>query len=133
MNRNNDRKLIIKLKKKLKLHNESINDIKTFPSGNIISVSYDMSIKIYDNNLNIIQIINNAHNNGISQVMVDRLSLNKNKILSIADSIIDVMKLPNYIGEVIEEWTTETGLKIKKVRVPFGVIAAVFESRPNVV
>ena len=90
-----------------------------------------------ENNINVILKANemdvaNAHNNGISQVMVDRLSLNKNKILSIADSIIDVMKLPNYIGEVIEKWTTETGLKIKKVRVPFGVIAAVFESRPNV-
>ena len=61
MNRNNDRKLIIKLKKKLKLHNESINDIKTFPSGNIISISSDKSIKILNKNFTIIQTILNAH------------------------------------------------------------------------
>ncbi len=76
--------------------------------------------------------VSNAHENGISQVMVDRLSLTEDKIVKIADSILDVIKLPNYIGETIEEWKTETGLTIKKVRVPFGVIAAVFESRPNV-
>ena len=76
--------------------------------------------------------INNAKENGISQVMVDRLSLNKNKIINIADAVLDVKNLPNYIGEIIEEWKTPTNLNIKKVRVPFGVIAAVFESRPNV-
>ncbi len=76
--------------------------------------------------------VNNANSNGISKVMVDRLSLTKDKLISISNSVLDVMKLPNYIGEVIEEWKTETGLNIKKVRVPFGVIATVFESRPNV-
>ena len=54
----------------LESHDDWINSISTFPSGNIISVSYDMSIKIYDNNLNIIQIINNAHNNGILNINI---------------------------------------------------------------
>ncbi len=76
--------------------------------------------------------VNNANSNGISKVMVDRLSLTKDKLISISNSVLDVMKLPNFIGEVIEEWKTETGLNIKKIRVPFGVIATVFESRPNV-
>ena len=54
----------------LEAHDDWINSISTFPSGNIISVSYDMTIKIYDNNLNIIQIINNAHNKGILNINI---------------------------------------------------------------
>ena len=51
-------------------HYESINSILNFPSGNIISVSKDKSIKIYDNNLNIIQNISNAHDNSIFDVSI---------------------------------------------------------------
>ena len=59
--------------KKIKMvepHDDWINSISTFPSGKIISVSYDKSIKIYDNDLNIIQSIENAHDNGIIYVYV---------------------------------------------------------------
>ncbi|MCR5349644.1 MAG: glutamate-5-semialdehyde dehydrogenase [Acholeplasmatales bacterium] len=76
--------------------------------------------------------INNAKANGISSVMVDRLKLDEKRLNNIADSVIDVMNLKDYIGEVIEEFNPENGLNIKKIRVPFGVICAIFESRPNV-
>lgn len=74
----------------------------------------------------------NAKNYGISQVMIDRLSLNYDKVIDLSNSVIDITKLDDYIGKVEEEYRASAGFKIKKIRVPFGVIAAVFESRPNV-
>ena len=75
--------------------------------------------------------INNAKG-VIMDSMIDRLTLNDKRILSLASSIDDVISLPFYPGEVIEEIKRPNGLLIKKVRVPFGVIASIFESRPNV-
>ena len=54
--------------KSLKAHDDSINSISTFPSGNIVSVSADQSIKIYDINLNILQNIKNAHDKSINYI-----------------------------------------------------------------
>ena len=68
----------------------------------------------------------------ISSVMIDRLSLSLNRIKGMADGIIAVSKLPDPCGEVLSEHETDGGLKIKKVRVPIGVIAIIYESRPNV-
>ena len=73
-----------------------------------------------------------AAKNLIKPQMMDRLTLNEKRIQGLCDSIDDLVKLPNYIGEVIEEIKRPNGLVIKKVRVPFGVIAAIFEARPNV-
>ena len=75
--------------------------------------------------------INNAKG-VIKDSMIDRLTLNDKRILALASSIDDVISLPFYPGEVIEEIKRPNGLLIKKVRVPFGVIASIFESRPNV-
>ena len=64
--------------------------------------------------------------------MLDRLKLDEKRIKGLCDSIDALVKLPDYIGETIEEYTRPNGLIIKKVRVPFGVIASIFEARPNV-
>lgn len=68
----------------------------------------------------------------ILPVMKKRLSLTKEKIFKIADDIIEVSKLESVTNEVLEEIKRPNGLLIKKVSVPFGVILAIFESRPNV-
>lgn len=68
----------------------------------------------------------------ISSVMIDRLSLNSDRIKGMADGIIAVSKLPDPCGEILSQHTTDGGLNIKKVRVPIGVIAIIYESRPNV-
>ena len=73
-----------------------------------------------------------AAKNLIKPQMMDRLALNDKRIQGLCDSIDTLVKLPNYIGEVIEEIKRPNGLVIKKVRVPFGVIGAIFEARPNV-
>jgi glutamate-5-semialdehyde dehydrogenase len=63
---------------------------------------------------------------------VDRLLLTETRIKGIADSLRKVAKLPDPSGKVIEERKIEQGLKLQKVTVPMGVVAAIYESRPNV-
>ncbi|MBR3262773.1 MAG: glutamate-5-semialdehyde dehydrogenase [Lachnospiraceae bacterium] len=68
----------------------------------------------------------------ISDVMLDRLLLNAARIASMADGIRDVVALPDPVGRVMEETMPQEGLDIKKISVPIGVIAIIYESRPNV-
>lgn len=68
----------------------------------------------------------------ISQVMIDRLSLTEERILSMAKGMRDVAKLPDPVGKVISSSVRADGLKIQKVAVPMGLISIIYESRPNV-
>ena len=68
----------------------------------------------------------------ISEVMLDRLRLTKERISGMAQGIRDVVKLPDPVGRILEEHTRTDGLVIQKVSVPMGVVAIIYESRPNV-
>ena len=68
----------------------------------------------------------------ISNVMIDRLTLNEARVKAMADGIRDVAKLPDPVGHTLKEYVREDGLKITRVSVPIGVIAIIYESRPNV-
>ncbi len=76
--------------------------------------------------------LSKAKENGISEGMQDRLRLNESRIAAMAEGLVEITKLPDPIGEVMEEFERPNGLKLKKVRVPLGVIGIIFESRPNV-
>lgn len=69
---------------------------------------------------------------GLSAALIDRLLLDEGRLKGIANSLRDIAALPDPVGEVVEGWRTPEGLELKKVRVPFGVIAVVYEARPNV-
>jgi len=73
-----------------------------------------------------------ASKDKISPVMIDRLTLTSERIKGMADGIRDVVKLPDPVGEVLETVTRPNGLVIKKTSVPMGVVAMIYESRPNV-
>ena len=62
----------------------------------------------------------------------DRLALNESRIAGIAEGLRQLRALPCPVGEVIERHTTAAGLKIERVRVPFGVVGIIYEARPNV-
>lgn len=68
----------------------------------------------------------------ISEVMIDRLKLTEARIFGMADGILDAMALPSPIGTVIDTVTRPNGLVIEKIAVPMGVVAIIYESRPNV-
>jgi len=73
-----------------------------------------------------------AAKGSISTVMLDRLKLTKERIAGMAAGVRDVAILPDPVGRVLEEHTRADGLLIRKVSVPMGVIAIIYESRPNV-
>ena len=68
----------------------------------------------------------------VSQVMLDRLLLTEARIEGMAKGIREVAELPDPVGRILEEYTRSDGLKITKKSVPMGVIAIIYESRPNV-
>lgn len=76
--------------------------------------------------------IENARKNGIREAMIDRLTLTKERIEDIAEGIRQVIALDDPIGEVVKSWTRPNGLEINQRRVPMGVIAIIYEARPNV-
>lgn len=74
----------------------------------------------------------NAKYNGISEAMVDRLLLTEERIRAIAKDVEKVADLKDCIGEVIRKIERPNGLVIDQVRIPIGVVATIYESRPNV-
>ena len=76
--------------------------------------------------------VENARAAGIGAAMVDRLTLTEARFKSMVDGVRYVVSLPDPVGEEIWSRTRPSGITIRKVRVPFGVVAVVFESRPNV-
>ena len=68
----------------------------------------------------------------ISEVMLDRLRLTSQRIRAMAEGIREIVSLPSPLGCILEERERPNGLKIEKVSVPMGVIAIIYESRPNV-
>lgn len=76
--------------------------------------------------------IENARINGMSEAMIDRLTLTKSRIDGISEGVLQVVALKDPIGEVIGGGELPNGLRIIQKRVPLGVIGIIFESRPNV-
>ena len=68
----------------------------------------------------------------LSSAMLDRLLLNESRIEGMAESLRDVASLPDPVGEVVKGWRLPNGLLITQVRTPMGVIAMIYEARPNV-
>lgn len=76
--------------------------------------------------------VKRARAKNLSPALIDRLTLNEKRILGMRDAVVQIAESPDPIGEVVGELTGADGLKIRKVRVPLGVVAMVYESRPNV-
>lgn len=89
----------------------------------------DSSAGIIDANRADVEAARRASNGG---AFVERLTLNSDRIAAMARSVAEVAALPDPVGEVIEKWRRPNGLEITKLRVPLGVIAIIYESRPNV-
>ncbi|MFT7025901.1 MAG: glutamate-5-semialdehyde dehydrogenase [Paracoccaceae bacterium] len=69
---------------------------------------------------------------GLSAAMLDRLALNPGRIAAMAEGLRAVAAQPDPVGQVIADWTQPSGLHIRRVRTPLGVIGVIYESRPNV-
>ena len=69
---------------------------------------------------------------GLTPAMIDRLTLDEGRLRGIADALRAIAAQRDPVGEVIAEWTRPTGLRIRRVRTPLGVVGVIYESRPNV-
>lgn len=76
--------------------------------------------------------IQNAEESGMSPSLIDRLTLDADRIMSIAKAIRQIVSLDDPVGKILGGETRPNGLKIEKVSVPLGVIAVIYEARPNV-
>ncbi len=88
----------------------------------------NISVIIEENN----EDIKRAKENGMSESMIDRLSLDEKRIDSIAQACINLSKFDDPVGEILGGSIRPNGMKIEKVRVPMGVIGIIYEARPNV-
>lgn len=95
-----------------------------------------MADKLIEKSLDIIKEnkkdLDKAIEKGTSKSMLDRLSLDEDRVKGMADGLRQVAALKDPVGEVIEMWNAENGLQIGKKRVPMGVIGIIYEARPNV-
>jgi len=73
-----------------------------------------------------------VEDSGLEGALRDRLALTSSRIKDMARGVREVASLPDPIGDTMAEWTKSNGLRIRKVRVPLGVIGIIYESRPNV-
>jgi glutamate-5-semialdehyde dehydrogenase len=69
---------------------------------------------------------------GLSDALLDRLALDEERVRAMADGVRMIVELPDPVGEELESRTLPNGLELRKVRVPLGVVAIVYEARPNV-
>ena len=76
--------------------------------------------------------LENGEKNGMAKSMLDRLKLDKERIEGMAQGVLDVATLPEPVGRILSATERPNGLRIEKVSTPIGVIAVIFEARPNV-
>ncbi len=100
------------------------NDILKAASENLLK---NMSIIIDENKKDV-----KENEDKLTPSTLDRLVLDEKRITSMCEGLIDISKLDDPIGKIIDKWDRPNGLKIEKVSIPLGVIGVIYESRPNV-
>jgi len=76
--------------------------------------------------------LDRAERDGMEAGLVDRLRMTNDRVNALASAVRDIIAIPDPIGEVIRESTLPNGLELSQIRVPFGVVGAIYEARPNV-
>jgi len=112
---------------------KEINQLDSDVKNNLIK---DMSEQLIEDTDLILKAnkkdLDNAKDLDLSSALVDRLTLTKERIEGMSNGLKKIIPLKDPVGEVTKSWTTDDGLKINKVRSPFGVIGIIYEARPNV-
>ncbi len=73
-----------------------------------------------------------ARENRLADALIDRLLMDADRLQDVAAAVRDIAALPDPVGEVVEGWRLDNGVELRKVRVPLGVVAVIYEARPNV-
>jgi glutamate-5-semialdehyde dehydrogenase len=134
---NNDEKanleLIAKICKRAKNSSFELATASTETKNNVLEIAAKLiesnKDKILSANL---EDIKSAEEKQLSNSMIDRLKLNDQRIKAMSSAILEISKLSDPVGKTIWENTRPNGLKIKRITVPLGLLAVIYESRPNV-
>ena len=123
----------IDLIKKAKAASSSVGQANTLVKNRALNSVADLLVARTDEIIaaNAIDLAN-GDANGLTTGLLDRLRLDAKRIQGLADAVRQIVALPDPIGEVLRGMTLPNGLKVSQVRVPFGVIGAIYEARPNV-
>ena len=76
--------------------------------------------------------LDNSKDLGLTPALIDRLTLSQERINGMANGLLKIIPLDDPVGNITDNWNTDEGLDIKKIRSPFGVIGVIYEARPNV-
>ena len=76
--------------------------------------------------------LDNSKDLGLTPALIDRLTLSDERINGMANGLLKIIPLEDPVGNITDNWNTDEGLDIKKIRSPFGVIGVIYEARPNV-
>lgn len=76
--------------------------------------------------------LDRGRESGMAEGLLDRLTLDETRLMGLASAVREVISLPDPVGEIIRGSTLANGIQITQVRVPFGVVGAIYEARPNV-
>ena len=74
----------------------------------------------------------NGRDNGLSAGLQDRLRLDEKRLIALSQAVLEIVTLPDPVGDVVRGSSLENGLQLTQIRVPFGVVGAIYEARPNV-
>ena len=117
----------------IKAKKASVKSVKSKKKDKVLQDYYNL---IFDNQLNIIREnkkdLKKAKNKKLKKNLIKRLLIDKKKILQITNSIKIIKKFKDPVNRILESWKRSNGLKISKVTTSIGVVAVIYESRPNV-
>ena len=106
------------------------------PADNVNKALHDISSSLIEATAQIIEANNKdvlaAREKNLTEALIDRLTLNQERIEAMAQSLLDIATLDNPVGQILETINRPNGLVIEKTSVPIGVLGMIYESRPNV-
>ena len=115
---------------------KAANDLSILPGEQKNKALHAMADSIIENQASILTAnqkdMTQAKEKGTSPALLDRLLLDSSRILGMANGLRAIAKLPEPVGKILDHWQQPSGLEISKISVPIGVIAVIYESRPNV-
>ena len=105
--------------------------LSAYDKNNMISV-VSAALTAFKSEILAANAVDIADSYGKPPHFIDRLKLTHERIVSMSNGLKKLIDLPDPVGEVVQEWTAQSGIHIKKVRTPIGVIGMIYEARPNV-
>ncbi len=123
---------VLRIAEKAKLASLKVSLLSTMEKNDILldaadNIKKNKSLIIQSNEMDV-----DKNKNRLNSALLDRLMLDSNRIDNICNGLVEIAKLEDPVGKVLDEWERPNGLKIQKISIPLGVIGVIYESRPNV-